>query len=43
MKGAFDLGVLVRYLDYSDGFTSAEWVHHFEYVSIPGFLLHYVL
>ena len=27
VKGAFDLAVLIRYLDHSDGFTGAEWGH----------------
>lgn len=27
VKGAFDLGVLIRYLDHNDGFTGLEWGH----------------
>ena len=27
MKGAFDMGVLVRYLDHNDAFFGAEWGH----------------
>ena len=27
VKGAFDLGVLIRYLDHNDGFIGAEWGH----------------
>ncbi|MCJ1474294.1 hypothetical protein MMC13_002952 [Lambiella insularis] len=27
MKGAFDLGALIRYLDHNDGFTGDEWGH----------------
>ena len=27
VKGAFDLGLLIRYLDHNDGFTGAEWGH----------------
>jgi len=27
MKGAFDMGVLVRYLDHNDAFLGAEWGH----------------
>ena len=27
VKGAFDLGVLIRYLDHSDGFYGMEWGH----------------
>ncbi|MCJ1437415.1 hypothetical protein MMC27_006802 [Xylographa pallens] len=27
MKGAFDMGALIRYLDHNDGFTGAEWGH----------------
>lgn len=27
VKGAFDLGVLIRYLDHNDGFTGMEWGH----------------
>ncbi|KAL4898021.1 hypothetical protein BDV59DRAFT_208557 [Aspergillus ambiguus] len=27
IKGAFDLGVLIRYLDHNDGLTGAEWGH----------------
>lgn len=27
VKGAFDMGVLIRYLDHNDGFTGAEWGH----------------
>lgn len=26
-KGAFDLAILIRYLDHNDGFTGAEWGH----------------
>ena len=27
MKGAFDMGVLIRYLDHNDAFFGAEWGH----------------
>ena len=27
VKGAFDLSVLIRYLDHNDGFTGLEWGH----------------
>ncbi|KAF6225159.1 hypothetical protein HO133_010356 [Letharia lupina] len=27
VKGAFDMGTLIRYLDHSDGFYGAEWGH----------------
>ena len=27
VKGAFDMGILVRYLDHNDGFTGKEWGH----------------
>lgn len=27
MKGAFDLGSLIRYLDHNDAFPGAEWGH----------------
>ena len=27
VKGAFDLGILIRYLDHNDGFIGAEWGH----------------
>lgn len=27
VKGAFDLGSLIRYLDHSDAFSGAEWGH----------------
>ena len=27
VKGAFDLGSLIRYLDHSDAFPGAEWGH----------------
>lgn len=27
MKGAFDIGALIRYLDHSDAFPGAEWGH----------------
>ena len=27
LKGAFDLGVLIRYLDHNDAFFGAEWGH----------------
>ena len=27
MKGAFDMGILIRYLDHSDGFYGKEWGH----------------
>ena len=27
VKGACDMGVLIRYLDHSDGLTGAEWGH----------------
>lgn len=27
VKGAFDLGTLIRYLDHNGGFTGAEWGH----------------
>ena len=27
MKGAFDMGLLVRYLDHNDAFFGAEWGH----------------
>ena len=27
VKGAFDMGILIRYLDHSDGFYGAEWGH----------------
>lgn len=27
IKGAFDLSVLIRYLDHNDGLTGAEWGH----------------
>ena len=38
IKGAFDLGVLIRYLDHSDGFTGAEWGHPSGMVSVPSFI-----
>ena len=27
VKGAFDFGLLIRYLDHNDGFTGLEWGH----------------
>ena len=27
MKGAFDMGVMIRYLDHNDAFFGAEWGH----------------
>ncbi len=27
VKGAFDTGTLIRYLDHNDAFTGAEWGH----------------
>ena len=27
LKGAFDMGVLIRYLDHNDAFFGAEWGH----------------
>ena len=27
VKGAFDMAVLIRYLDHNDAFTGAEWGH----------------
>lgn len=43
VKGAFDLGILIRYLDHNDGFTGAEWGHPSGMFPFHVFWLHVTL
>lgn len=43
LKGAFDMGSLIRYLDHNDAFPGAEWGHPSGSYPFPDHFAHMVL